>query len=162
LSAHFLDEQILTPHTPKKFQTYLYQRKVLMRINSNAESGSPPTEGETVWHEVYCTRCHKEPENRYKPGGGYWLGLPEVTEDEIKRFEGSQEEGQEHEFLVDHYLPEDDGPARGNEDGNEDGSEDAGFQEDIDEDMGTLVDELEDITSSNAGTQAGSQQQRRV
>jgi hypothetical protein len=36
----------------------------------------------------------------------YWLGLPEVTEDEIKRFEGAQEEGQEHEFLVDHYLPE--------------------------------------------------------
>jgi hypothetical protein len=86
LSAHFLDKQILTPHTPKKFQTYLYQRKVLMRINPNAESGSPPTEGETVWHEVYCTRCHKEPENRYKPGGGYWLGLPEVTEDGIKRF----------------------------------------------------------------------------
>jgi hypothetical protein len=56
----------------------------------------------------------------------YWLGLPEVTEDEIKRFEGSQEEGQEHEFLVDHYLPEDDGPARGDED--------ADLQEDIDVD----------------------------
>jgi hypothetical protein len=40
----------------------------------------------------------------------YWLGWPEVTEDEIKRFEGSQEESQEHEFLVDHYLSEDDGP----------------------------------------------------
>jgi hypothetical protein len=100
----------------------------------------------------------------------YWLGLPEVTEDEIKRFEGSQEEGQEHEFLVDHYLPEDDGP--GNEDAGglditgllEDIDEDAGgldimgLLEDIDEDMGTLVDELEDITSSNAGT--GSQQRR--
>jgi hypothetical protein len=122
LSAHFLDKQILTPHTPKKFQTYLYQRKVLMRINPNAESGSPPTEGETVWHQVHCTRCHKEPEiqanycgservfsragdlitkkrNRLSPEFAdsviclrYWLGLPEITEDEIKRFEGSQEE----------------------------------------------------------------------
>jgi hypothetical protein len=80
----------------------------------------------------------------------YWLGWPEVTEDEIKRFEGSQEEGQEHEFLVDHYLSEDDGP------GNH--WQDAGLQEDIDEDMGTLMDEREDITSSDAGT--GSQQRR--
>jgi hypothetical protein len=83
----------------------------------------------------------------------YWLGLPEITEDEITRFEGSQEEGQEHEFLVDHYLPEDDGP------GNEDAGvlDITGLLEDIDEDMGTLVVEPEDITSSlNAGT--GSQQ----
>jgi hypothetical protein len=84
----------------------------------------------------------------------YWLGLPEVTEDEIKSFEGSQEEGREHEYLVDHYLPEDDGP--GNEDAG--GLDITGLLEDIDEDMGTLVDELEDITSSNAGT--GSQQRR--
>jgi hypothetical protein len=70
------------------------------------------------------------------------------------------DEGIGDEFLVDHYLPEDDGP------GNEDAGalEDAGLLditgllEDIDEDMGTLVDELEDITSSNAGT--GSQQRR--
>jgi hypothetical protein len=39
----------------------------------------------------------------------YWLGLPEVTEDERKRFEESLEEGKEHEFSLDHYLPEDDG-----------------------------------------------------
>jgi hypothetical protein len=32
----------------------------------------PPTEGETVWHQVYCTRCHKELEDRYAPGGGHW------------------------------------------------------------------------------------------
>jgi hypothetical protein len=86
----------------------------------------------------------------------YWLGLPEVTEDEIKRFEGSQVESQEHEVLVDHYLPEDDG--LGNEDAG--GLDITGFLRDIDEYMGTLVDELEDITSINAGTQAGSQQRR--
>jgi hypothetical protein len=40
----------------------------------------------------------------------YWLGLPEVTEDEMKRLEESLKEGKEHEFLVEHYLPEDDGP----------------------------------------------------
>jgi hypothetical protein len=43
----------------------------------------------------------------------YWLGLPEVSEDERKRFEDSLEDGKAHEFLVDHYLPEDDGPAPG-------------------------------------------------
>jgi hypothetical protein len=86
--------------------------------------------------------------------------------DEINRFEGSQEDGQGHEFLVDHYLPVDDGP--GDEDAGvlEDAAllEDAGplditgLLEDIDEDMGPLVDELEDLTSSNAG--AGNQQRR--
>jgi hypothetical protein len=38
----------------------------------------------------------------------YWLGLPKVTEDERKRYEESLEDGKEHEFLVDHYLPADD------------------------------------------------------
>ncbi|KAA8902469.1 hypothetical protein FN846DRAFT_891503 [Sphaerosporella brunnea] len=161
---------ILTPNTgtPKKFQWYLYRRKVLLRIDPNAsESGSIPAEGEEARHQVYCTRCHKGPEDKYVPGRGHWLvkpgniassflrehvwlGLPEIAQDDIKRFEGSQEDGQEHAFLVDHYLPEDDGPGPGNKD--------VGLLEDIDEDMGTLVDELEDITSSNAGT--GSQQQR--
>jgi hypothetical protein len=73
----------------------------------------------------------------------------------------AQEEGQEHEFLVDHYLPEDDhGFGPGNHCQDAGLLDDAGPVEDIDEDMGTLVDEHEEITSSNAGTQAGSQQRR--
>jgi hypothetical protein len=34
--------------------------------------------------------------------------LPEITEEEKKRFEQSQEDGKENKFLVEHYLPEDD------------------------------------------------------
>jgi hypothetical protein len=47
LTAHFPEAQILTPKTPKKFQTYFYQRKVLVRIDPTASS-SPPAKGETV------------------------------------------------------------------------------------------------------------------
>jgi hypothetical protein len=53
--------------------------------------------------------------NRLAPGTAdtimclrYWLGLPEITEEEKKRFEQSQEDGKENKFLVEHYLPEDD------------------------------------------------------
>jgi hypothetical protein len=38
----------------------------------------------------------------------YWLGMPEVTQEERTRFHNSLEDGTEAEFLVDHYLPEDD------------------------------------------------------
>jgi hypothetical protein len=170
---------------------------VLLRINPRASDEIQLAEGEVVYHEVYCTRCHKEPvppapgarrtgstqprkqelqrylaapkaalsadilkwwdfheleyphlarvaldyagvpgssvpservfsragdpitkkRNRLAPETAasimclrYWLGLPEASEDERKRFEDSREDGRAHESLVDHYLPEDDGP----------------------------------------------------
>jgi hypothetical protein len=72
--------------------------------------------------------------NRLAPGSAdtimclrYWLGLPEITEEEKKRFEQSREDGKESEFLVEHYLPKDDG-----DDGDE-GSE--GEENDEENDM---------------------------
>jgi hypothetical protein len=51
-----------------------------------------------------------------------WLGLPEITQEERMHFEDALEDGMENEFLVDHYLPEDDD----------------------DEDMGILVDDVQE------------------
>jgi hypothetical protein len=81
LTAHFPAEQILTPNVDtgpgrgKLYQTYYYHRKVLLRINPRAsESPGPSAEdaSKTVYHEVYCTRCHKEPEDKFVPGRGHW------------------------------------------------------------------------------------------
>jgi hypothetical protein len=46
---------------------------VLVRINPRAsESAEDATGSETLYHEVYCTRCHKEPDDRFLPGRGHW------------------------------------------------------------------------------------------
>jgi hypothetical protein len=29
-------------------------------------------DSETVYHEVYCTQCHKKPEDKFEPGPGHW------------------------------------------------------------------------------------------
>jgi hypothetical protein len=65
----------------------------------------------------------------------YWLGMPEVTQEERTRFENSLEDGTEAEFLVDHYLPADDNLG--------DGHMGILTEEDmdLDEDMGILVDD---------------------
>jgi hypothetical protein len=67
----------------------------------------------------------------------YWLGMPEVTQEERTRFKNSLEDGTEAEFLVDHYLPADDNLGDGHM-GNLT-EEDM----DLDEDMGVFVDEVE-------------------
>jgi hypothetical protein len=54
----------------------------------------------------------------------YWLGLPEITEEEKKRFELSREDGKESEFLVEHYLLEDDGDDGDDGDNGDEGSDD--------------------------------------
>jgi hypothetical protein len=71
LSEHFPDELILTPNfpTPKRFKGYLYQRKVLLRLEA---PHLPRAKDGTVRHEVYCTPCHAEPESKFKSGGGHW------------------------------------------------------------------------------------------
>jgi hypothetical protein len=70
----------------------------------------------------------------------YWLGMPEVTQEERTRFDNSLEDGTEAEFLVDHYLPEDDNLG--------DGHMDILTEEDmdllVDEDMGMLVDDVQE------------------
>jgi hypothetical protein len=76
----------------------------------------------------------------------YWLGMPEVTQEERTRFDNSLEDGTEAEFLVDHYLPEDDNLGQG------DGYMGMANQEEldrlVDEDMGELVDELQEYEHS--------------
>jgi hypothetical protein len=54
MAAHFPQEQILTPNTgpERKYQTYFYQRKVLLRINPRDSDEIQPAEGEVVYHEV--------------------------------------------------------------------------------------------------------------
>jgi hypothetical protein len=78
--------------------------------------------------------------NRLAPGTAdtimclrYWLGLPEITEEEKKRFEQSQEDGKENEFLVEHYLPEDDGDDGDNGDNGDNGDEGADGEENDEE-----------------------------
>jgi hypothetical protein len=78
-----------------------------------------------------------EKRNRLAPGTAdtfmclrYWLGLPEITEEAKKRFEQSQEDGKENEFLVEHYLPEDDGD---DGDDGDNGDEDADAEENDEE-----------------------------
>jgi hypothetical protein len=87
----------------------------------------------------------------------YWLGLPEVTEDDIKRFEACQEEGQENKLFVDHYLPEHHGSRNKDPGVLEDAGvlDITGFLRYIDENMGTLVDERNDITGELPITLSG-------
>jgi hypothetical protein len=71
LCEHFSEELILTPQfpKPKKFKGYLYQHKVLLRLEA---PHLPRSRNGTVRHEVYCTWCHAEPESEFKPGEGHW------------------------------------------------------------------------------------------
>jgi hypothetical protein len=68
LREHFPEELVLTPQypTPKKFMGYLYQQKVLLRLEA---PHLPRSRKGAVRH---CTWCHAEPESKFRPGGGHW------------------------------------------------------------------------------------------
>jgi hypothetical protein len=68
--------------------------------------------------------------------------MPEVTQEERTRFDNSLEDGTEAEFLVDHYLPEDDNLGQGDEYMSIPTEEELDVL--VDEDMGVLVDELQE------------------